>query len=177
MTTSIALSFGDFASDPMDPCSPCYINSLSRLSPLFRTTTPARSQTCPSPPLRHSSETYQHPHKYSQFTRVSLTMADETPLPLPDLQTILANLRALQGNGGGGEAVSGASATSETPAASHDPRLAPRAPPPPPQRPTIDPATITVWPEALRCINKISAQNAEFSASIRSVRVLSFLIK
>ncbi|GAB7361981.1 hypothetical protein MBLNU230_g2018t1 [Neophaeotheca triangularis] len=34
-------------------------------------------------------------------------------------------------------------------------------------RPTIDPATIITWPEALRCVTKIAAQNQSFATSIR----------
>lgn len=34
----------------------------------------------------------------------------------------------------------------------------------------IDPATITDWREGLRCVTKIAAQNANFSATIKRVR-------
>jgi hypothetical protein len=40
-----------------------------------------------------------------------------------------------------------------------------------PQQPSvIDPATITVWQDALRCVTKIAAQNKMFEATIRRVR-------
>ncbi|CAK3816949.1 Hypothetical predicted protein [Lecanosticta acicola] len=50
----------------------------------------------------------------------------------------------------------------------HDPRLRPQnksaaASP----RPMIDPASITVWSEALRCVTKIAAQNSQFAVSIK----------
>lgn len=39
-----------------------------------------------------------------------------------------------------------------------------------PQPPSIiDPATITVWQDALRCVTKIAAQNKMFEATIRRV--------
>ncbi|KAK3116383.1 hypothetical protein LTR53_003303 [Teratosphaeriaceae sp. CCFEE 6253] len=34
-------------------------------------------------------------------------------------------------------------------------------------KPKIDPATITTWPEGLRCVTKLAAQNAHFAVSIR----------
>ena len=40
----------------------------------------------------------------------------------------------------------------------------------PPQSPSvIDPATITVWQDGLRCVTKIASQNKMFEASIRKV--------
>lgn len=53
-----------------------------------------------------------------------------------------------------------------------DPRLRPqttssaRSTPTPP---TIDPATITTWPDALRCVTKLAAQNPRFEETIRKV--------
>ncbi|KAK4495657.1 hypothetical protein PRZ48_012925 [Zasmidium cellare] len=38
-----------------------------------------------------------------------------------------------------------------------------------PSKPMIDPSTITTWQDALRCITKISAQNAQFAASIKKM--------
>jgi hypothetical protein len=38
-----------------------------------------------------------------------------------------------------------------------------------PQPSVIDPATITVWQDALRCVTKIAAQNKMFEATIRRV--------
>lgn len=58
--------------------------------------------------------------------------------------------------------------------ASHDPRLKAAVTPQgrsgqPPPRPMIDPSTITAWPDALRCITKIAAQNTQFAASLKKV--------
>lgn len=52
-----------------------------------------------------------------------------------------------------------------------DPRLRPqgRSTPSNPPKSAIDPATITTWPDGLRCVTKIAAQNAQFAASIRKV--------
>ncbi|KAI7484248.1 hypothetical protein KC351_g4624 [Hortaea werneckii] len=36
-------------------------------------------------------------------------------------------------------------------------------------RPMIDPASITTWPEGLRCVTKIAQQNANFAASIKKM--------
>ena len=36
----------------------------------------------------------------------------------------------------------------------------------------IDPATITTWQDGLRCVTKIAAQNAQFAATIRRVRLM-----
>lgn len=36
-------------------------------------------------------------------------------------------------------------------------------------KPMIDPASITQWQEALRCVTKIAAQNAQFATSIKRV--------
>ncbi|TKA75804.1 hypothetical protein B0A55_06396 [Friedmanniomyces simplex] len=49
-----------------------------------------------------------------------------------------------------------------------DPRLRPqsRAATASP-KPMIDPATIITWPEGLRCITKVAAQNAQFAISVR----------
>ncbi|USW55045.1 hypothetical protein Slin15195_G083640 [Septoria linicola] len=57
----------------------------------------------------------------------------------------------------------------QAPAKAHDPRL------PRPQsrsgattpKPMIDPASITIWQEGLRCVTKIAAQNTQFAASIK----------
>jgi hypothetical protein len=43
--------------------------------------------------------------------------------------------------------------------------------PPPPS--VIDPATITVWQDGLRCVTKIAAQNKMFEATIRRVSFFS----
>ena len=66
---------------------------------------------------------------------------------------------------------------SETP---EDPRLRPqsRSAVTASPKPVIDPATITTWQEGIRCVTKIAAQNAQFAASIKKVRVeclLNFL--
>lgn len=46
---------------------------------------------------------------------------------------------------------------------------------PQPQAPSIiDPATITVWQDGLRCVTKIAAQNKMFEASIRRVSCLKW---
>lgn len=37
------------------------------------------------------------------------------------------------------------------------------------QPPMVDPATIIEWPQALRCVTKIAAQNPTFKQSIRKV--------
>jgi hypothetical protein len=42
-------------------------------------------------------------------------------------------------------------------------------PPPQPQSPMINPATIFEWPQALRCVNKISATNPQFGPAIKTV--------
>jgi hypothetical protein len=50
--------------------------------------------------------------------------------------------------------------------------ITPAQPPkrdPLPQPSVIDPATITVWQDALRCVTKIAAQNKMFEATIRRV--------
>lgn len=41
-------------------------------------------------------------------------------------------------------------------------------------KPMIDPASITQWQEALRCVTKIAAQNAQFATSVKRVRTFSF---
>ncbi|KAK5133394.1 hypothetical protein LTR08_007733 [Meristemomyces frigidus] len=61
-----------------------------------------------------------------------------------------------------------ASANAQRP---QDPRLRPQsrsvtASPKPPQ---IDPATITVWQEGLRCVTKIAAQNSQFAVGIKKM--------
>jgi hypothetical protein len=38
-----------------------------------------------------------------------------------------------------------------------------------PRTPPIDPATILEWPQALRCINKISAHNPHLAATVKGV--------
>lgn len=38
-----------------------------------------------------------------------------------------------------------------------------------PSTPQIDPSTIFEWPQALRCVNKISATNPQFGPKIREV--------
>lgn len=54
-----------------------------------------------------------------------------------------------------------------------DPRLRPqsRSAATASPKPVIDPATITTWQEGIRCVTKIAAQNAQFAASIRKVRL------
>lgn len=49
----------------------------------------------------------------------------------------------------------------------------PQSQPQPQQQSIIDPATITVWQDGLRCVTKIAAQNKMFEASIRRVRRVS----
>ncbi|KAF2210183.1 hypothetical protein CERZMDRAFT_86248 [Cercospora zeae-maydis SCOH1-5] len=120
-------------------------------------------------------------------------MADQnTAAAVPDLQTILATLAQYSAQNAVSAAASGSNTTTPQPehgsqysgsytaaaglpaereqsAKSHDPRL------PRPQsrsatstpKPMIDPATITVWPEALRCVTKIGAQNPKFAVSIK----------
>lgn len=58
--------------------------------------------------------------------------------------------------------------------AAHDPRVeasvkAPGQSAQTPSKPMIDPSTITTWQDALRCVTKIAAQNAQFAASINKV--------
>ena len=119
-------------------------------------------------------------------------MAD--PNTVPDLQSILATLSQyanpavpfpvpdVQAQSNSGDPVNAtkhdedaASSTAPvpTPVSQHraqDPRLRPQsrsatASP----KPMIDPATITTWKEGLRCVSKISEQNAQFAARIKKV--------
>ncbi|PIA98011.1 hypothetical protein CB0940_05974 [Cercospora beticola] len=117
-------------------------------------------------------------------------MADQTSTTaVPDLQAILATLAQYSAQNAAAAPATGTDpstpqpedasqqnrgvtslpAEREQPAKSFDPRL------PRPQgrsatstpKPMIDPATITVWPEALRCVTKIGAQNPQFAVSIK----------
>jgi hypothetical protein len=45
-------------------------------------------------------------------------------------------------------------------------------PPAQPRSPTIDPAVIFEWPQALRCVNKVSASNPLFGPTIKAVSCL-----
>ncbi|EME88566.1 uncharacterized protein MYCFIDRAFT_209845 [Pseudocercospora fijiensis CIRAD86] len=106
----------------------------------------------------------------------------------PDLAAILATLAKYKGDGSSTEPNTPESrqttpATSFTDGNNHrtsldqkaqDPRLRPQsrssaaaAAAATPTRPMIDPATITVWSEGLRCVTKLAAQNAQFAESIR----------
>lgn len=46
-----------------------------------------------------------------------------------------------------------------------------------PLKPMIDPCTITAWPDALRCVTKIAAQNAQFAANIKKVSSPHFAVR
>ncbi|KXT00192.1 hypothetical protein AC578_7022 [Pseudocercospora eumusae] len=104
----------------------------------------------------------------------------------PDLAAILATLAKYKGDGSSTEPNTPESrqttpATSFTDGNNHrtnlgqkpqDPRLRPQsrasaAAAAPPAKPMIDPATITIWSEGLRCVTKLAAQNAQFAESIR----------
>lgn len=102
---------------------------------------------------------------------------------IPDLQSILATLAQHAPTATHLAAVSPQSEVSRTSLnpdcggpgtasqdplnASHDPHQG--RPGQAPSRPMIDPSTITAWPDALRCITKIAAQNTRFAASIKKV--------
>lgn len=104
----------------------------------------------------------------------------------PDLAAILATLAKYKGDGSSTEPNTPESrqttpATSFTDGNKHrasldqksqDPRLRPQSRSSPgtaPAKPMIDPATITIWSEGLRCVTKLAAQNAQFAESIRRV--------
>ncbi|KXT18315.1 hypothetical protein AC579_956 [Pseudocercospora musae] len=102
----------------------------------------------------------------------------------PDLAAILATLAKYKGDGSSTEPNTPESrqttpATSFTDGNKHragsdqkpqNPRLRPQSRSSvgtAPVKPMIDPATITVWSEGLRCVTKLAAQNAQFAESIR----------
>lgn len=103
----------------------------------------------------------------------------------PDLQSILATLAQ---HAPASPHVASNAAQSDVPQRSLDPACsgqgtAPKDPPfagtvnpqgrpgQTPARPMIDPSTITAWPDALRCITKIAAQNVQFAAGIKKVSI------
>ncbi|EME41761.1 hypothetical protein DOTSEDRAFT_177099 [Dothistroma septosporum NZE10] len=86
-------------------------------------------------------------------------MAEQTP----DLQAILATLAQFSQQSNSASPVSPGSSAEQL----SDPRLTPHSQPTPSNKPQIDPATITVWPDALRCVTKIAEQNKYLSVSIK----------